>query len=145
MKKSAILLSLFALPVLGVVPMTSSAQMVADTVQKLIVTDTKVGTGATAVAGKTVSVHYTGWLYDVKAADHKGKKFDSSSGGAPIEFQLGVGYVIKGWDEGLVGMKVGGKRTLTIPSEMGYGKRGAGGMIPPNAPLLFDVELMGVN
>ena len=113
---------------------------------ELIKTDVKLGTGAEAVAGKNVSVHYTGWLYDETAPDHKGKKFDSSRDrGQPFEFPLGAGNVIKGWDVGVAGMKVGGQRTLIIPSEMGYGARGAGGVIPPNATLVFDVELLGVN
>nr|WP_271200974.1 FKBP-type peptidyl-prolyl cis-trans isomerase [Methylopila turkensis] len=101
-----------------------------------------VGSGAEAVAGKTVQVHYTGWL-DQNGA--KGAKFDSSRDrGDPFAFRLGAGQVIKGWDEGVAGMKVGGKRTLTIPAELGYGARGAGGVIPPNATLVFDVELLGV-
>jgi FKBP-type peptidyl-prolyl cis-trans isomerase len=100
--------------------------------------DIVVGTGATAVAGKPVSVHYTGWLTD-------GKKFDSSvDRGQPFSFPLGGGKVIKGWDEGVAGMKVGGKRQLRIPPELGYGARGAGGVIPPNATLIFDVELLDV-
>lgn len=100
--------------------------------------DQAVGTGDVAVAGKTVSVHYTGWL-------ENGKKFDSSvDRGQPFSFPLGAGRVIKGWDEGVQGMKVGGKRKLTIPSDLGYGSRGAGGVIPPNATLIFDVELLGV-
>ena len=100
--------------------------------------DIMVGTGATAVAGKPVSVHYTGWLTD-------GKKFDSSlDRGQPFTFPLGGGKVIKGWDEGVAGMKVGGKRQLRIPPELGYGARGAGGVIPPNAILIFDVELLDV-
>ncbi len=107
--------------------------------------DTVVGTGAEATPGHNVSVHYTGWLYDAAAADHHGKKFDSSvDRGQPFNFPLGGGQVIKGWDEGVAGMKVGGKRTLTIPPEMGYGARGAGGVIPPGATLVFDVELLGV-
>ena len=115
-------------------------------VTKLIKTDHKVGDGKEALAGKTVDVHYTGWLYDEKAADHKGQKFDSSlDRGQLFSFPLGAGHVIKGWDEGVAGMKVGGKRTLIIPSDMGYGPRGAGGVIPPNATLVFDVELHGVN
>jgi FKBP-type peptidyl-prolyl cis-trans isomerase FkpA len=108
--------------------------------------DTVVGDGKEAAAGNHVDVHYTGWLYDEKAPDHKGQKFDSSlDRGQLFSFPLGAGHVIKGWDEGVAGMKIGGKRTLIIPSEMGYGPRGAGGVIPPNATLVFDVELHGVN
>lgn len=100
--------------------------------------DTKVGTGAEAVTGKTVSVHYTGFLTD-------GKKFDSSvDRGQPFTFQLGAGQVIPGWDQGVQGMKVGGKRKLTIPSALAYGEQGAGNVIPPNATLVFDVELLKV-
>jgi FKBP-type peptidyl-prolyl cis-trans isomerase len=107
--------------------------------------DTTLGTGAEATPGKHVSVHYTGWLFDAAAADQKGTKFDSSlDRGQLFDFPLAAGHVIKGWDEGVAGMKVGGKRTLIIPSEMGYGARGAGGVIPPNAVLVFDVELHGV-
>jgi peptidylprolyl isomerase len=104
--------------------------------------DTQVGTGATPKIGQTAVMHYTGWLYN---NGEKGKKFDSSRDrGQPFEFPLGQGQVIKGWDEGVEGMKVGGKRTLVIPPELGYGARGAGGVIPPNAWLIFDVELVGV-
>lgn len=104
--------------------------------------DEKIGTGTEAVRGRTVDVHYTGWL---DADGNKGKKFDSSvDRGVPFSFQLGAGRVIKGWDEGVAGMKTGGKRTLMIPSELGYGARGAGGVIPPNAKLIFDVELLEV-
>ena len=107
--------------------------------------DTGVGTGSEAVAGRPVSVHYTGWLHDPSKPDNRGKKFDSSvDRGDPFQFHLGGGQVIRGWDEGVAGMKVGGKRTLIIPPEMGYGARGAGGVIPPNATLVFDVELLGV-
>lgn len=107
--------------------------------------EVKQGDGAEAVAGKTVIVHYTGWLYDPAAADGHGKKFDSSvDRKEPFNFKLGAGQVIKGWDEGVAGMKAGGKRTLVIPPQMGYGARGAGGVIPPNATLLFDVELIEV-
>ncbi|MDP1593032.1 MAG: FKBP-type peptidyl-prolyl cis-trans isomerase [Gallionella sp.] len=113
---------------------------------ELIKTDTKLGEGAEATAGNHVSVHYTGWLYDETAADHKGKKFDSSRDrNEAFDFPLGAGRVIKGWDQGFDGMKVGGQRTLIIPAHMGYGARGAGGVIPPNATLVFDVELLGVN
>ncbi|HEY3910839.1 MAG TPA: FKBP-type peptidyl-prolyl cis-trans isomerase [Stellaceae bacterium] len=105
-------------------------------------TDDKLGTGALATAGSKVSVHYTGWLYQNGA---KGAKFDSSRDrGQPFQFTLGAHQVIAGWDEGVAGMKVGGERTLIIPPELGYGARGAGGVIPPNATLMFDVELLQV-
>jgi peptidylprolyl isomerase len=108
----------------------------------LKITDTKVGTGAEPKQGQTCVMHYTGWLYEGGA---KGKKFDSSlDRGQPFEFPLGQHRVIAGWDEGVATMKVGGKRTLIIPPELGYGARGAGGVIPPNATLIFDVELVGV-
>jgi FKBP-type peptidyl-prolyl cis-trans isomerase FkpA len=107
-------------------------------------TDTVVGKGKEAVAGKTVDVNYTGWLHDPAAKNKRGKQFDSSVGRGPFSFPLGAGRVIKGWDEGVAGMKVGGKRTLVIPPEMAYGSRGAGGVIPPNATLVFDVELLDV-
>jgi FKBP-type peptidyl-prolyl cis-trans isomerase len=115
-------------------------------VTDLIKTDTKLGEGAEAKAGQHVTVHYTGWLYDASAPDNKGKKFDSSRDRRePFDFPLGAGHVIKGWDVGVQGMKIGGQRTLIIPANMGYGARGAGGVIPPNATLVFDVELLGVN
>ncbi|MFA6120476.1 MAG: FKBP-type peptidyl-prolyl cis-trans isomerase [Sideroxydans sp.] len=114
-------------------------------VTELIKKDMTKGEGAEVKAGQQVSVHYTGWLYDAKGVENKGKKFDSSRDrGTPFDFSLGAGEVIKGWDEGVQGMKVGGNRTLIIPPSMGYGKRGAGGVIPPNATLVFDVELLGV-
>jgi peptidylprolyl isomerase len=104
--------------------------------------DTQVGTGPTPAQGQTCSMHYTGWLW-VNGA--KGTKFDSSlDRGRPFDFPLGMGRVIKGWDEGVATMKVGGKRTLLIPPQLGYGERGAAGVIPPNATLVFDVELLGV-
>ena len=113
--------------------------------QGLQMTDVKQGSGAEAVAGKTVVVHYTGWLFDAAAPENKGTKFDSSRDrGDPFDFPLGAGHVIKGWDQGVAGMKVGGQRTLVIPPELGYGARGAGGVIPPNATLVFDVELLDV-
>jgi FKBP-type peptidyl-prolyl cis-trans isomerase len=112
---------------------------------ELIITDIKLGEGAEAKAGQQVSVHYTGWLFDAAAPENKGKKFDSSRDrGQPFSFPLGAGHVIKGWDVGVQGMKIGGQRTLIIPANMGYGARGAGGVIPPNATLVFDVELLGV-
>jgi FKBP-type peptidyl-prolyl cis-trans isomerase FkpA len=113
-------------------------------VSELIKQDARAGTGAEAVAGRTVTVHYTGWLYDPSTPNHQGEQFDSSRGREPFSFRLGGGQVIPGWDEGVAGMKVGGQRTLTIPPAMGYGAQGAGGVIPPNATLLFDVELLDV-
>jgi len=111
----------------------------------LQIEDTVVGTGAEASAGQRVRVHYTGWLHDPAAANQRGRKFDSSKDrGQPFSFGLGRGEVIRGWDEGVQGMKVGGTRVLTIPPELGYGARGAGGVIPPNATLVFEVELLGV-
>ena len=104
--------------------------------------DTTVGDGAEATKGQNVSVHYTGWLYN---NGEQGAKFDSSRDrNDPFEFALGAGMVIKGWDEGVQGMKIGGQRTLIIPAALGYGARGAGGVIPPNATLKFDVELLKV-
>lgn len=114
-------------------------------ITELVKNDTVVGEGREAEPGFMVSVHYTGWLYDENAPEHKGEKFDSSvDRGQPFEFSLGAGQVIQGWDQGFAGMKIGGKRTLIIPAEMGYGSRGAGGVIPPNATLVFDVELLDV-
>jgi FKBP-type peptidyl-prolyl cis-trans isomerase FkpA len=107
--------------------------------------DTTIGTGAEAKGGAHVSVHYTGWIFDEGAPGMKGAKFDSSKDrNDPFSFPLGAGHVIKGWDEGVQGMKIGGARTLIIPPGLGYGSRGAGGVIPPNATLLFEVELLAV-
>jgi FKBP-type peptidyl-prolyl cis-trans isomerase FkpA len=126
-------------------PSSTTVSKFGANVNELKIVDQKPGTGAEAVSGKAVVVHYTGWLYDPAAADGHGAKFDSSlDRNAPFGFVLGGGKVIKGWDEGVVGMKVGGKRTLVIPPSKGYGDRGAGGVIPPNATLLFDVELLEV-
>lgn len=112
---------------------------------KLNIYDTTVGTGKESVAGKPVSVHYSGFLYDAAKPDFKGKPFDSSvPRGSPFQFTPGQGGVIKGWDQGVPGMKVGGKRTLIIPPDLAYGARGAGGVIPPNATLVFDIELLDV-
>ena len=112
------------------------------TASGLQIIDSVVGTGVSPRTGQTCVMHYTGWLY---VNGQKGKKFDSSvDRNEPFEFPIGVGRVIRGWDEGVATMKVGGKRTLIIPPELGYGARGAGGVIPPNATLMFDVELLGV-
>ena len=114
-------------------------------ITSLIIKDTVVGNGRQAEKGLAVTVHYTGWLYDPNQKDGKGKKFDSSlDRNDPFVFNLGGGQVIRGWDDGVDGMKIHGKRTLIIPPDMGYGSRGAGGVIPPNATLIFDVELLGV-
>ena len=107
--------------------------------------DDQLGTGATATGGSDVTVHYTGWLYDERAADKRGLKFDSSRDRSePFTFLLGAGRVIRGWDEGVAGMRVGGKRTLLIPSGYAYGRDGAGDVIPPHASLVFEVELLDV-
>lgn len=114
-------------------------------VQTLQITDITLGEGAVAEKGKTIVVHYTGWLYESGLPDNKGSKFDSSvDRGDPFVFPLGAGRVIQGWDEGFAGMRVGGSRMIVIPPDMGYGARGAGGAIPPNATLIFDVELLDV-
>jgi FKBP-type peptidyl-prolyl cis-trans isomerase FkpA len=114
------------------------------TASGLVIEELEEGTGATAVAGQSVTVHYTGWLTDTGGL-MRGRKFDSSKDrNDPFVFSLGAGDVIKGWDEGVAGMKVGGSRKLTIPPALGYGSRGAGGVIPGNATLWFEVELLGV-
>jgi FKBP-type peptidyl-prolyl cis-trans isomerase FkpA len=114
-------------------------------VTKLMQADIQLGTGAEATNGKRLSMHYTGWLYNPGEPKNRGTKFASSlDRGEPFSFVLGQGQVIRGWDVGVAGMKVGGKRTLVIPSSMGYGARGAGRVIPPNATLVFEVELLGV-
>ncbi|HEY7299228.1 MAG TPA: FKBP-type peptidyl-prolyl cis-trans isomerase [Xanthobacteraceae bacterium] len=129
----------------AIVATTAVAQEVGKAVTTpsgLQIIDTKIGTGASPKAGQICVMHYTGWLYQNGA---KGRKFDSSvDRGQPFEFPLGRQRVIAGWDEGVASMKVGGKRTLIIPPELGYGARGAGGVIPPNATLIFDVELLDV-
>jgi FKBP-type peptidyl-prolyl cis-trans isomerase FkpA len=123
-------------------PISSKTDAMVTELKKI---DVKQGTGAEAVSGKPVLVHYTGWLYDPSKPDQKGAKFDSSlDRKVPFGFIIGAGRVIKGWDEGVAGMKVGGQRTLIIPPAMAYGDRGAGGVIPPNATLIFDVELVEV-
>ena len=113
------------------------------TANGLQIDDQVTGSGPEARAGQSVTVHYTGWLHDPAAPQGRGRKFDSSKDrGEPVEFDLGAGNVIAGWDEGVQGMKVGGTRVLTIPPELGYGARGAGGVIPPNATLVFEVDLL---
>ena len=115
-------------------------------ITQLMKQDVEAGTGEEATPGRRVQVHYTGWLYDEGTSDHKGRKFDSSRDrNEPFTFRLGAGEVIPGWDQGVAGMKVGGQRTLTIPPALGYGAQGAGGVIPPNATLVFDVELLNVS
>ncbi len=112
----------------------------------LVTIDTKDGSGPSAQRGNEIVVHYTGWLYDPTAPHNKGQEFDSSRDrGQPFNFTLGTGSVIKGWDQGLVGMKVGGQRTLIIPPELGYGSRGAGQSIPPDSTLIFDVEMLEIH
>ena len=141
--------TLATLVLMGMVSMASDDPASAQPAPKPVTTasglqtiDTKVGTGASPRSGQTVTVHYTGWLYENGA---KGKKFDSSvDRNEPFEFPIGQGRVIRGWDEGVATMKIGGRRTLIIPPQLGYGARGAGGAIPPNATLIFDVELLGV-
>lgn len=151
MKRNILFLPLAVLFAAGLYTTTGCTEQTAPKMEtgnmtELIKTDVKLGTGDLAIPGKLVSVHYTGWLYDASAPDHHGKKFDSSRDrNEPFEFPLGAGRVIAGWDQGVAGMKVGGQRTLIIPSSMGYGARGAGGVIPPNATLVFDVELLGVH
>jgi FKBP-type peptidyl-prolyl cis-trans isomerase FkpA len=121
------------------------ASAMSKNITDLVKTDQKLGDGAEAQIGNSVKVHYTGWLYDPDKPEGHGSKFDSSlDRGDPFEFFLGGGQVIQGWEDGVQGMKVGGKRTLIIPSRMAYGERGAGGVIPPGATLVFDVELLGI-
>jgi peptidylprolyl isomerase len=143
--RAGVLAALVGLAAIAAVTLTTapgSAQPVMTTPDGLKIIDINVGTGPSPKTGQTAVVHYTGWLYENGA---KGKKFDSSvDRKEPFEFPVGQGQVIKGWDEGVATMKVGGKRTLIIPPELGYGARGAGGVIPPNATLIFDVELLGV-
>jgi peptidylprolyl isomerase len=132
----------FGSAVLAQAEAAESQETTVTTPSGLKIEDSKVGDGASPATGQICVMHYTGWLYE---NGQKGRKFDSSvDRGEPFEFPIGTGRVIKGWDEGVATMKVGGKRTLTIPPELGYGARGAGGVIPPNATLIFDVELLDV-
>jgi FKBP-type peptidyl-prolyl cis-trans isomerase len=128
-------------------PTTDEAAQAAlpEEVEELVINDMKTGDGEVVVAGQTAVVHYTGWLYDPAAPEGKGRKFDSSRDrGTPFKFSVGAGQVIRGWDQGVAGMQVGGERRLLIPPELGYGERGAGGVIPGGATLVFDVELVDV-
>ncbi len=127
---------------LGTLALATSAQAEETTASGLKIVDTEVGSGEQPKTGQTAVVHYTGWLYE---NGEKGTKFDSSvDRGQPFDFKIGTGQVIRGWDEGVATMKVGGKRTLILPPELGYGASGAGGVIPPNATLIFDVELLEI-
>ncbi len=143
--RAALMTAALAFTTIGTITMNDEAAAQSKPVTTpsgLQMTDTTVGTGAQPKPGQTAVVHYTGWLYTNGA---KGKKFDSSvDRKEPFEFPVGQGRVIKGWDEGVATMKVGGKRTLVIPPQLGYGDRGAGGVIPGGATLIFDVELLGV-
>ena len=124
---------------------TGDTNKMDEKIQELVIEDSKVGEGREAEKGLSISVHYTGWILDASKSDKKGDKFDSSlDRKQPFNFVLGVGQVIQGWDEGFDGMKIGGARTIMIPSEMGYGARGAGNAIPPNADLIFEVELLEI-
>jgi len=138
----------FVLPLLALLALSAFAEPgppPGDSVAELQRIDEKAGTGTIATSGSDVTVHYTGWLYDEKAKDLRGEKFDSSlDRGEPFTFPLGGGRVIRGWDDGVAGMRVGGKRRLLIPSHYGYGSDGAGRVIPPNASLVFEVELLDV-
>jgi peptidylprolyl isomerase len=142
--RRAAVVAAFSIAATGVIAMpdAAAAQPVTTTPSGLKIIDTKVGTGPTPKPGQTCMMHYTGWLYE---NGKKGAKFDSSlDRNQPFSFPIGQHQVIAGWDEGVATMKVGGKRTLIIPPELGYGARGSGGVIPPNATLIFDVELLGV-
>jgi FKBP-type peptidyl-prolyl cis-trans isomerase len=141
-KKRSFMKKILLTIMIGLFCMNAEASTIKTLDSGLKVQDNNVGAGVEAVSGKQVSVHYTGWLSD---NGKKGKKFDSSvDRGKPFAFMLGGGQVIKGWDEGVAGMKIGGKRTLIIPAKLGYGPHGAGAVIPPNAELIFDVELLEV-
>jgi FKBP-type peptidyl-prolyl cis-trans isomerase FkpA len=138
---AGLVLALSSVPSLSQATVQAQAKPAAGKSLKII--DTVIGKGKPATPGATVTIHYSGWLYSPKADKQHGEAFDSSVGGAPFTFQLGAGKVIKGMDDGVAGMSVGGKRTLVIPAELAYGARGAG-PIPPNANLIFDIELLDV-
>jgi len=143
------LTALFAAPAFAVASNATAApplqNLPPEPVSALVTIDRVVGSGVEAKPGQRVQVHYTGWLYSPSAEDGRGKKFDSSKdSGRPFVFPLGAGRVIQGWDQGVAGMRVGGQRVLIIPAALGYGARGAGGVIPPNATLIFEVELLSL-
>ncbi|MGD0491093.1 MAG: FKBP-type peptidyl-prolyl cis-trans isomerase [Steroidobacteraceae bacterium] len=139
---------LLAATLIGALPACTrneSGPAPAASVNSLEIEDLKIGTGAPIAAGQQAVVQYTGWLYEASAADKKGKEFDSSANsGQPFRFVIGGGQVIKGWDQGVAGMKVGGRRKLIIPADLAYGEEGAGGVIPPGATLVFEVSLIGI-
>ena len=148
---SSIIRDLIAVAGLGLLaacggkPASGTGAVATAEASRMQIVDLQPGSGAAIVAGQKAVVDYTGWLYETSAADNKGKQFDSSkSAGQPFRFTVGAGQVIKGWDQGVAGMKVGGKRRLTIPSDMAYGDVGAGNLIPPGATLIFDVDLIGI-
>jgi FKBP-type peptidyl-prolyl cis-trans isomerase FkpA len=148
---SSIIRDLIAVAALGLLtacggkPVSGTAAVATPEASRMEIVDIQPGSGAAIVAGQKAVVDYTGWLYETSAIDNKGKQFDSSkSAGQPFRFTVGSGQVIKGWDQGVAGMKVGGKRRLTIPADLAYGDVGAGNVIPPGATLIFDVDLIGI-
>ena len=142
---TALLLALLPLAACSATDQPPATDQKESATVSVAITDLKEGSGPAVAAGQAAVVHYTGWLYVAAAPGHKGRKFDSSHDhGQPFSFSIGAGEVIAGWDQGVAGMKVGGQRRLVIPPELGYGARGAGGVIPPGATLVFDVELVGI-
>jgi FKBP-type peptidyl-prolyl cis-trans isomerase FkpA len=143
--RSTLLTAAMLLSACGGSPDQPTATATTSPVSSLESVDLKEGGGAAVAAGQTAVVEYTGWLYEAAAPDKKGKQFDSSTGHAPFRFKVGAGDVIAGWDQGVVGMKVGGRRRLVVPADLAYGSAGAGGgVIPPGATLVFDVELVAI-
>lgn len=145
MRRLAMLIATLSAPTMHGCAPPGPAETPAEAPTGLVITELAAGEGAVIASGSTAVMHYTGWLFDPAAPEGKGAKFDSSRDrGQPFRFPLGAGRVIQGWDQGVPGMKVGAQRRLVIPPELGYGSRGAGGVIPPNATLVFDVELLGI-
>tara|TARA_B100000767_G_scaffold259402_1_gene269137 strand:- start:390 stop:839 length:450 start_codon:yes stop_codon:yes gene_type:complete len=141
----ALILMMYFTNIFSIEITTGDKKKMDEKIQELVIEDTKIGEGRESEKGLSISVHYTGWILDASKSDKKGDKFDSSlDRKQPFTFVLGVGQVIQGWDQGFNGMKIGGKRTILIPSEMGYGSRGAGNAIPPNADLIFEIELLEI-